>query len=66
MKRDFKAHPLMILSIIKPFLPLLLIPVLRGVIQYIKDGQVTQVLGAETLLVQLVGIFLDFIVTRGT
>ena len=50
MKHVFKAHPLMIFSIIKPFLPLLLIPVLRGVVQYIKDGQVTQILGAEVLL----------------
>lgn len=54
MKKEFKAHPLMILSYIKPFLLLLLIPVVRGSIQYIKNGEVTQILGLEIFVLALV------------
>lgn len=57
MKRVFKAHPLMILSFIRPFLFILLIPVIRGVIQYIENGEVTQILGIEIALFAAITIF---------
>lgn len=57
MKREFRAHPLMILSFIKPFLFILLIPLLRGIIQYIQNGEVTQILGIESTLFALITIF---------
>ncbi len=60
MKREFKAHPLMMLTIIKPFLFILLIPVLRGIIQYIKNGEIQKVLGIETLFFTLI-IFLGIL-----
>ena len=47
MKREFKAHPLMIFSIIKPFLFILLIPVLRGIVQYIENRKATTILEQE-------------------
>lgn len=57
MKREFKAHPLMILTIIKPFLFILIIPVLRGIVQYLKNGEVTQILGTEMILFGLIVLF---------
>lgn len=57
MKREFRAHPLMILSIIKPFLVILLIPVLRGIVQYLKNGVVTRILGMEIILFALIALF---------
>lgn len=60
MKREFKAHPLMILSFVRPFLIILLIPVARGVAQYLKDGQITRIFGIEFVLfigIVIFGIF---------
>ncbi len=57
MKKEFRAHPLMIITIMKPFLFILLIPVLRGVIQYIKNGQPTRILGMEIFLFTLITLF---------
>ncbi len=50
MRREFKAHPLMILTIIRPFLVVLLLPVLRGILQYIQDRRITPILGIELIL----------------
>ena len=57
MKREFKAHPLMIFSIIKPFLFILLIPVLRGIVQYIEYGYVTTILGQEIIVLLAILIY---------
>ena len=57
MKQSFKAHPLMILSFLKPFLFILLIPVIRGVSEYIKNGEITQILGIEILLFGAILLF---------
>lgn len=57
MKREFRAHPLMIMTIIKPFLVILLIPVLRGVVQYLKNGEVTRILGIEIIIFALITLF---------
>ncbi len=57
MKREFKAHPLMVLSIIRPFLFILTIPVIRGLVQYIKAGEITQICGREIILMSLILIY---------
>ncbi len=57
MKREFRAHPLMILEKIKPFLLILIIPVLRGIIQYIENGQIERILGLETVIFAAVVIY---------
>ena len=57
MKREFKAHPLMIFSIIKPFLFILLIPVLRGIVKYIENGKVTTILGQEIAVLLVILIY---------
>lgn len=57
MKREFKAHPLMIFSIIKPFLLILLIPVLRGIVKYIENGKVTTILGQEIAVLLVILIY---------
>ncbi len=50
MKRTFKAHPLMILKFVKPFLFVLLLPVIKGVLQYLTNKTVDGVLGLEIFL----------------
>lgn len=50
MKKTFKAHPLMILSFVKPFLFVLLLPVIKGFLQYVTVKTVDGVLGLEIFL----------------
>ena len=50
MKKIFKAHPLMILSFVKPFLFVLLLPVIKGFLQYVTVKTVDGVLGLEIFL----------------
>ncbi len=57
MKREFHAHPLMILTIIRPFLPILLIPLLRGVIQYLINGEITRIWGMEIIIFASITLF---------
>lgn len=54
MKKIYRAHPLMLLSFIKPFLFILIIPVIKAVLQYIFNGEITDILGLE--MVVLTGI----------
>lgn len=49
MKKKFKAHPLMVLADIRPFAVILVVPVFRGVIQYISSGDVGGLLWWEIL-----------------
>ena len=49
MKKEFRAHPLMLVSLIKPFLFVLVLPVLKGLIQYIIKRRVTGVLTLELI-----------------
>lgn len=49
MKREFRAHPLMIVGLIKPFLFVLIFPVIKGVLQYFLKGEVTGVLTLELI-----------------
>ncbi len=57
MKKEFRAHPFMILSIMKPLLPILLIPVARGIIQYIADRQITPILRMEIFLFLVIIVY---------
>lgn len=41
MKKEYRAHPLMIIRFIKPILFVLVLPIIRAVIQYIKNGTIT-------------------------
>ena len=50
MLKKFKAHPLMIITFLKPFLIVLLFPIVNGVIQYIKYQTYDSILGAELFL----------------
>ena len=45
MKKVYRAHPLMILRFIKPFLFILILPVVKAVLQYLIDGKIEDVLG---------------------
>lgn len=56
MKKEFKAHPLMIISLIKPFLFILILPVLKGVIQYIIHREVTGVLTLELIAFMIISL----------
>ena len=56
MKREFSAHPLMIVGLIKPFLFVLIFPVIKGVLHYFISGVVRGVLTLE--LISFAGITL--------
>lgn len=40
MRKEYRAHPLMAVNFIKPFLFVLFLPVISAVIQYINDGKI--------------------------
>lgn len=46
--RTVKAHPFAVLTYLKPFVFVLLIPLIRAVLRYIMDGEITNVLFAES------------------
>ncbi len=56
MKKIYKAHPLMILSRMKPFIFVLFLPFVRGLLQYMTDREITGILGVELTL--FIGIVL--------
>ncbi len=47
----YKAHPIMLFRIIKPFLFVLFIPLIRAIIQYITKGEINGLLALEILCV---------------
>ena len=53
MKKRFKAHPLMILSFIKPTLFLLLLPVIKGVIQYFITKDIDGIISLEIIVLAI-------------
>ena len=60
MKKAFKAHPLMLYSFMKPFLFVLVIPVIKGGIQYLLYQKITGVLLFESILAALLFFFAYF------
>lgn len=56
-KQVFKAHPIMLFRLIKPFLFILLIPLLRAIIQYITKGEINGLLALEVICVLSITVF---------
>ncbi len=50
MKKEYRAHPIMMLSLIRPFLFILILPFLKAVLQYFIDKQITDVLEFELII----------------
>lgn len=57
MKKNYRAHPLMILSRMKPFLFVLVLPFVRGLLQYLTDREITGILGIELTLFSVILLF---------
>lgn len=49
MKREFHAHPLMLIGLIKPFWFILIFPLLKGALQYIISRRISGVLTLELI-----------------
>lgn len=47
MKKEFRAHPLMIFNLMKPFLFVLVLPFIKAVLQYFISREIDSVLGLE-------------------
>lgn len=62
MKKEFKAHPLMILTLIKPFLFVLVFPFIKALLQYFADRKITDVLSLELTVFVIITViaFLRF------
>lgn len=56
MKKEFRAHPLMIFTFIKPFLFVLVLPLIKACIQYLVDKQITDILGMELLIFSILTV----------
>ena len=57
MSKTFRAHPLMIFNFLKPFLFILLLPVVRGIIQYSVSGEYDSILHFEIMLLIVLLVF---------
>ena len=51
MRKEYRAHPLMIWSLMKPFLFVLLFPFVKALLSYAVDGKINNILGLEILMV---------------
>ncbi len=47
IKRTFGAHPLMILRLMKPYLFVLILPLIRAVVQFLRQGRANGILSLE-------------------
>ncbi len=54
MVKTFKAHPLMIFTFLKPFLFILVFPLITGLIQYARHKTFDNVLGMELILFAII------------
>lgn len=54
IKTKFKAHPIMIFSLMKPYLFVLVLPLIRALIQYITTNQIDGLLNLEIIAFSLV------------
>ena len=57
IKRVYGAHPLMMLSVMKPFLFVLVLPVIKGVIQYLITQKISGVLTLEIIAAAVLLLF---------
>lgn len=60
MKREFRAHPLMLVRLLKPFLFVLVLPVLEGAVQYLTRRSFSHFFILELLAVSLI-LLLSFL-----
>lgn len=62
IKRTYRAHPLIMLNTVKPFLFVLILPTVKGIIEYIISGRFTGVLSPSLFLAALVFViaFLNY------
>lgn len=56
MKKEFRAHPLMIMILMRPFLFVLVLPVLKGAVEYFLNRTVTGVLRLEVAAFALIAV----------
>lgn len=49
IKTTFKAHPIMIVRLIKPYIFVLILPLIRALIQYITKGEIDGLLSLELI-----------------
>lgn len=49
IKTKFKAHPIMIINLIKPYLFVLILPLIRALIQYLTKGEIDGLLALEII-----------------
>lgn len=49
MKKEYRAHPLMIFKLLKPFLFILIIPLLKGALQFLIQRRISGVLSFEAV-----------------
>lgn len=54
MTRTFKAHPLFILNLLKPFLFVLIFPLIKGLYQYLRYRSVDGILSLEIILFAII------------
>ncbi len=54
IKRTYGAHPLIMLNTVKPFLFVLILPVIKGLVQYLLSGRVTGILSPSLFAAALV------------
>lgn len=56
MRKEYRAHPLMIWSLMKPFLFVLLLPFIKALLRYAVDGKVNDILNLEILMVVMLTV----------
>ncbi|MDO4608614.1 MAG: PH domain-containing protein [Clostridia bacterium] len=54
IKTTFKAHPIMILSLMRPYIFVLVLPLVRALIQYVTTGQIDGLLNLEIIAFSIV------------
>ncbi len=56
MRKEYRAHPLMIWSLMKPFLFVLLLPFIKALLSYAVNGKVNNILTLEILMVVMLTV----------
>ncbi len=56
IKRTYRAHPIIMLGTVKPFLFVLILPVVKGAVQYILSGRITGILSPSLIAAALVSL----------
>ena len=56
MKKVFKAHPLMIMRTVQPFLLIWILPFVKATLQYYIKGKITNIIGIEPIIFGIVTV----------